>query len=86
MYRIILLRGSAGGLRLSKNLVTVTLELPATFSCLQISQEVGALLKQKVPVAMLNTYRKVQSMWRCYRIAQVMTILVALWLLIATEH
>jgi hypothetical protein len=62
MYRIILLRGSAGGLLLSKNLVTVTQKLPATFSCLQIAQEAGALLKQEVPVAILNAYRKERSM------------------------
>ena len=62
MYRIILLRGSAGGLHLSKTLVTVTQELPATVSCLKIAQQAGALLNQKVPVAILNAYRKVQSM------------------------
>jgi hypothetical protein len=39
MYRIILLGGSAGGLHLSKNLVTVTQKLPAIFSCLKIAQE-----------------------------------------------
>jgi hypothetical protein len=59
MYRVILHGSSAAGLRLSKNLVTVTEEIPATFSCLQIAQEAGALRKQNVPVAILNIYRNV---------------------------
>jgi hypothetical protein len=85
MYRIILLRGSTEGLRLSKNLVTVKEELPAAYRCLQITQDAGALLKQNVPVAMLNTYRKVLSILRCCRLIQVMIIVMALHLPVAIE-
>lgn len=86
MYRIILLRGSAAGSRLSKNLVTVKEKLPVSYICLQIAQQAGALLKQNVPVAMLNTYRKVLSTLRCYRVIQVTITPMALHFPVAVER